>query len=147
MKTTPKLKRLFYVSAIVLFISLVAGWPFTAGRTVNASSKDTLYSPCLGMMQVGVPHHGIIEPGNTLLGIYKKEGIYYVNYFGHYLPVFSVSGLCTPDTPFRYAFTVSGESGNVLATFYLRDVTDESNYESKWESMMDKNGLAPRNKQ
>ena len=131
MKTIPNLKKIFCSSAIVLFISLVAGWPFNTGRTVNASSKDSLYGPCLGMMQVGVPHHGTIEPGNTLFGIYQKEGNYYVDYFGHYLPVFSVSDLCTPDTPFRYAFTVSGESSEVLVTFYLGDVTDESNYVSR----------------
>ena len=131
MKTILNPKRLFCTSVIVLFISIVAGWPFTTGRIVNASNKDTLYGSCLGMMQVGVPHHGAIEPGNTLFGIYQKEGNYYVDYFGHYFPVFSVSDLCTPDTPFRYAFTVRGEKGDVLATFYLGDVTDKSNYVSK----------------
>ena len=131
MKTILNPKRLFCTSVIVLFISIVAGWPFNTGRTVNASSKDSLYGPCLGMMQVGVAHHGVIEPGNTLFSIYEKGGNYYVDYFGHYLPVFSVSDLRTPDTPFRYAFTVSGESGEVLATFYLGDVTDESNYVSR----------------
>lgn len=128
MKIILNLKKIFCTSAIVLFISLVAGWPFNTGRTVNASSKDSLYGPCLGMMQVGVPHHGTIEPGNTLFGIYQKGGSYYVDYFGHYLPVFSVSDLCSPDTPFRYAFTVCDERGDALATFYLGDVTDESEY-------------------